>query len=72
MPRFVDYVGAQDVSTHPGFPNVVMNVPRLLVDEVVYGDGLSENDRTRMVQPQQKRVWLMKDIISNFSGLASW
>lgn len=42
MFRNVDYMGVQDaVSAHPAVRNVGTSVPRLSVNEVIYGDRLS-------------------------------
>lgn len=54
------------VSSHPGFSNVVKNVPRVSVDEVVRRDGLSVNGERRIVPPDHKSDELMKDIMQNF------
>lgn len=44
-----------------------MNIQHLSVDEVDYGDKLSENCRRRRVQPEQKSFMLMKKIVCKHS-----
>lgn len=46
------YLGVQDVlSAPPGFTNVILNISRLSVLELGFGDELSENGRMLMIQP---------------------
>lgn len=53
-------LGAQHVvNPHHRFTNVVTNVPLHSIDELVYGDKLSDYGRRRTVLPEQERVVLM-------------
>lgn len=55
------------MSTHLGFKIVVMNVPRLLINEIVFGDELSENGPGWLMHPGQKNVLLMSVVVHKFS-----
>lgn len=50
-----------------GFTIVVTNVPSLSVDKVVEGDNMLENNRKRMVWPEQISVVLIKCISCKLS-----
>ena len=64
----VDYLCSRDTPSHlPGFTNVMDNIPRLPIHEVVYGERRSERNRRLMLRPEQKNVGWMKDLVAKFS-----
>jgi len=66
--RRVNYNAPQYTpSSLPGWTNVMDNIPRLPVNEVVYSTVRSDNGRRRMVRPEQKNVSWMMDIIQQYT-----
>lgn len=59
----VDYIAVQTVlSAHPGFIDVVTNIPRLSANEVVNGDRMSESSQKRIMRPELNSLVLLKYI----------
>lgn len=59
----ISYTGEQHVfAAHLGSTNVVMNFPRLSLDEFVYGEIGSDNDRRCMVRSEQRILLSLNDV----------
>lgn len=64
----VDYMVVHEFARlYPGFTNVISNVPRIPVEEVVYGTYLTEYGRRRMLGPEQKSIALLNDLVQKFA-----
>jgi len=54
-------------STLPGFTNVMDNIPRVPVNEVVYTKDRADNGRRLKLRPEQKNVSWMMDLVQKFT-----
>lgn len=65
----VDYNASGEIACgHPGWTNVMMNIPRVPREEVLYrSEGRGSRGRRAMWRPEQKNVSWMKDLVGKFT-----
>lgn len=63
----IDNMGAPDVgNVHPGSTNVVGNMSRISAGKVDYAILLTKYGWTWILEPEKKRVKLIKDMVQSF------